>query len=77
MTKPPVPARKRSAGAYPWQLPHVRNDLTVQLNTRLNEPLALKLEYLAAEDGLTKREVVEAALEDYLAREFKRRGISE
>ena len=42
-----------------------------------DEPLALKLEYLAAEDGLTKREVVEAALEDYLAREFKRRGISE
>lgn len=35
----------------------------------------LQVEYLAAEDGHSKRELVQIALEQYVAREFKRRGI--
>lgn len=69
------PAPKKKSAAYPWQEPHVREDLTVQLNTRQPERLMLMVEYLAAEDGISKRELVETALLEHIAREFKRRGL--
>lgn len=70
-----APAPKKRTATYPWQEPHVRKDLTVQINTRQPESLMLRVEYLAAEDGLSKRDLVEKALEEYVAREFKRRGL--
>ncbi len=76
MTKPAAAPRKRSAG-YPWQEPHVREDLTVQLNTRQPERLMLQVEWLALEAGMSKRDLVEVALREHITREFKRRGVPE
>lgn len=70
-----APAARRNAREYPWQGPNVRDDLTLQLNTRQPERLVLMVEYVAAEDGISKRELVEKALEEFIAREFKRRGL--
>ena len=74
MTKPATAPRRPSA-PYPWHEPHVREDLTVQLNTRQPERLMLQVEYLAAESGMSKRDLVETALREHITREFKRRGI--
>lgn len=67
--------RVHHAKKLPWTEPHVRDDLSVQFNTRQNERLILKVEFLAAEMGITKRELVEKALEELCAKELKRRGL--
>lgn len=64
----------RGKATHPWLEPHVRTDLHVQLNVKMPEKLMLQIAWLAAEIGEPKRGVVEAALEEYAARELKRRG---
>lgn len=62
---------------YPWQGPHVRTDLSVQVNTRQPEKLMIQVEYLAAEVGVTKRQFIELALKEKVQQELKNRGMPE
>ncbi len=68
-------------GTLPFQLPHVRDDLMVQLNTRIPERLDLQLEWLAHHlsgrgEGVTsKQDLVTRALREMVHRELHRLGI--
>ena len=62
---PPTPASPpavRQVIAAPWKAPHVRQDLTVQVNVRLPEPLALKLKHVSHMTDRQKQELVAEAL---------------
>lgn len=67
---PPAPAPR-----LPWLDPRVREDVALQLNTRIPEPLALKLDYLSRETRTSKQALVIEALQSYLARELRRLGL--
>lgn len=41
----------------PWERPSVREDVTKLFNLRLNEPLALKLEYLSKIKRVSKHQI--------------------
>jgi hypothetical protein len=60
---------------YPWQEPHVRSDLKIEVNTRQPEDVILQIHFLAAETGRSKREVIEEALRRYASEELRRLGI--
>ena len=40
--------RVKKEGIYPWEEPHIREDVMKSLPLRLTEPLYLKLKYIAA-----------------------------
>ena len=79
---PPRPASPDSfiAGAVgkqslPWQAPHVRSDLGVAVNTRLPERMKLQIDWLAAQNKTTLRDIVQRAVNDYLRHEFAAMGL--
>lgn len=57
---------------YPWV---GRSDRQVTLNTRLPDDLMAKLEWLVAQNGTSKREAVEQAIETWVRAEMRRHGV--
>lgn len=78
---PPVDERAEFIGGapskttYPWQAPRVRDDLMVQVNVKQPERLMLMAEWLAAEEGMTKRSLIENAIREYVMPRLRKRGI--
>jgi len=62
-------------GSYTWQQPHVREDVRLQLNVTVPEPMMLKLDWVSYQLGITKREFTETALRAALQAELKRLGV--
>ena len=50
-------------------------DDPVTLNTRLGRRLAVKLEWLAGQNGTSKRDAVEQAVEAWVRAEMRRHGV--
>lgn len=71
----PEPA-SRSAVAVPWKGAKVRDDLLVQVNVRLPEPLALKLAHVAHMTDKLKQELVAEALGPLLDKRLRELGYS-
>jgi hypothetical protein len=61
----PQPAARPVVTA-PWKAPHVRQDLTVQVNVRLPEALALKLKHVSHMTDRQRQDLVAEALEPLL-----------
>jgi hypothetical protein len=61
----------------PWKDPKVRDDVMVQVNVKQPEPLMLKIEWLAAQEGLTKRQLIENMLRDGATARLRKMGIME
>jgi hypothetical protein len=62
---PPSPTPQpavRQVAPVPWKAPHVRQDLMVQVNVRLPEPLALKLKHVSHMTDQQKQDLVAEAL---------------
>lgn len=76
-TQPPVlePA-PRAAVVVPWKGAKVRDDLLVQVNVRLPEPLALKLAHVAHMTDKLKQELVAEALGPLLDKRLRELGYS-
>ncbi|CAB4137878.1 hypothetical protein UFOVP326_113 [uncultured Caudovirales phage] len=66
---------KAGRTTYPWQRAGIRADVSVQVNVKLPEPLMLAVGHLAYQEGLTKREIIEAALQEWMQREAQARGL--
>jgi hypothetical protein len=81
----PIPTDERSefiSGApakttYPWQAPRVRDDLMVQVNVKQPERLMLMVEWLAEQEGTTKRQLIEDMLREGAVSRLRKRGIRE
>lgn len=71
----PEPA-SRSAVAVPWKGAKVRDDLLVQVNVRLPEPLALKLAHVCHMTDKLKQELVAEALGPLLDKRLRELGYS-
>ena len=69
-----VGAAPGKASLQPWETTPVRQELTMQLNVRQPGDLLRKLDWLAYQTGVNKREIVERALVAEIDREFKRLG---
>lgn len=59
-----------SADGYPWQAPHVRQDMIVGFNLRLPEPLKLKLAWVSEQTRKSQQLIVREALEQALNAEI-------
>lgn len=59
----------------PWNAAAVKADRTVACNSRINERLDAQMKWLLAQTGRAKRELIEAALSQYLRDEIEKRGI--
>lgn len=60
---------------FPWEEPHVRDDVMLQVNVKQPERVMLQIEWLADQMKTTKRAVIERALKEFAQRELKRLGI--
>ena len=79
--QPPVSPEEFIAGAtaapesqkpsLPWQDPRVRDDLRVQLNTKLPERLSIQIEYLHRQLNREKQDIVEEALRAWVRQQLK------
>ncbi|GGJ04638.1 hypothetical protein GCM10011320_09420 [Neoroseomonas lacus] len=74
LTPPPTPTAKPWRDA-PWNAASVRDDRTIPCNARINERIHVQLDWLLGATRRAKREVVEAALSQYLAQEIAKHGI--
>lgn len=56
--------RPRAPGeqVYPWQEPHVREDVKKLLSVRLPEPFMLKLQYVAKRSGMSMNQLAVDAI---------------
>jgi hypothetical protein len=72
----PQPAA-RQVVAVPWKAPHVRQDLMVQVNVRLPEPLALKLKHVSHMTDQQKQDLVAEALAPLLDAKLLEIGYTE
>lgn len=61
----------------PWRNARVRDDVAMQLNSKVTEPLFLKFEWLANRRGLSKRRALEEALTAWADAQLKRIGVSD
>lgn len=66
--------RPRPRDPYPWL---GLGDDPVTLNTRLGRRLAVKLEWLAGQNGTSKRDAVEQAVEAWVRAEMRRHGVKD
>lgn len=64
--------RPRPRDPYPWL---GLGDDPVTLNTRLGRRLSAKLEWLVGQNGTSKREAVEQAVEAWVRAEMRRHGV--
>jgi hypothetical protein len=69
----PPPAVRQVVSA-PWKAPHVRQDLLVQVNVRLPEPLALKLKHVSNMTDQQKQDLVAEALGPLLDKKLRELG---
>ena len=82
-TASPVPAptvsqpRPGPRVALPWKAPHVRQDLMVQVNVRLPEPLALKLRHVSHMADRQRQDLVAEALAPLLDAKLRELGYSD
>jgi hypothetical protein len=74
---PPQQPAARPAITAPWKAPHVRQDLTVQVNVRLPEPLALKLKHVSHMTDRQRQDLVAEALEPLLNAKLLEIGYTE
>ena len=65
----------KGSKSYPWLNPSVRNDVEFALNSKLREALYLKLDFLSYRMSVSKRKIVEDALQLYLDNLLKEEGI--
>jgi hypothetical protein len=70
-------ASKAAAAGAPWKAPHVRQDVTVQLNVRIPEPMALKLKHVTSMTDQQRQDIVARALGAVLDEELLKLGFSE
>jgi hypothetical protein len=63
--------------AVPWKAAHVRQDLLVQVNVRLPEPIAMKLKHVSHMTDQQKQELVAEALEPLLDAKLRELGYSD
>lgn len=66
--------KPRPRDPYPWL---GLGDDPVTLNTRLGRRLAIKLEWLTAQNGTSKRDAVEQAVEAWVRAEMRRHGVKD
>jgi hypothetical protein len=64
-----------SKAGYPWEAPHLRDDVSKQLNVDQPEKLLIQLDWLAGMLRTSKRKLVERALRELIDREFRRLGV--
>ncbi len=68
------PKQQKKKKVYPWQEPHIREDVNQAFSIRLPEPLYLKLKYISDQTGRSMNhmlktlaeEMVEETLDDVL-----------
>lgn len=58
----------------PWQMPVARSTVRTYINTSQPMVITQQLDWLAHHTGRTKRDLIEAALREYLQRELPRAG---
>lgn len=51
---------------YPWEAPHVREDVIKAVNLRLSEPYLLKLQYLSEKTRKSQQELIRECLLPWL-----------
>ena len=61
----------------PWLNPRVRDDLRVQVNSKLPEKLMVQRDWLAARLGLKKQDILEIALRAWVQAELRKLGLPE
>lgn len=61
----------------PWLNPRVRDDLRVQVNSKLPEKLMVQRDWLAARLGMKKQDVLEVALRTWVRAELRKLGLPE
>jgi hypothetical protein len=67
----------RGKETLPWEAPHVRSDVMVQVNVKQPEDLNLQLEWLVQHrEAPNKRQLIEDLLREGVAARLKRRGIT-
>src|SRR6476619_5652773 len=59
----------------PWLNPRVRDDLRVQVNSKLPEKLMVQRDWLAARLGLKKQDILEIALRAWVQSELRKLGL--
>lgn len=47
---------------YPWEAPHVRDDVIKSVNLRLPEPYILKLKYLSEQTNISQQRLIREIL---------------
>lgn len=58
-----------------WNGPSVRDDVMIQSNFRMPERLMLKIDWIAAMRGVSKRQAIEDALAAYAEAELRKHGL--
>jgi hypothetical protein len=76
-TATPSPTPAPAAPELPWLDPRVRDDLRVQLNTKLPERLMLQRDWLANRLRLKKQDIVEIALKAWVQAELEKLGLGD
>jgi hypothetical protein len=71
---PPSPTQP-PAEDLPWRHPRVRDDLRVQVNSKLPEKLMIQRDWLAARLGLKKQDILEIALRGWVEKELRNLGL--
>ena len=61
----------------PWLNPRVRDDLRVQVNSKLPEKLMVQRDWLAARLGLKKQDILEIALRQWVRDELAKLDLPE
>jgi hypothetical protein len=62
---------------YPWLAPRVRDDVMHQVNMKQPERLMLQVRWLAEQEGIPLRQLIENMIRDGVATRFRKRGIQE
>lgn len=70
----PVPSQAPVEN-FPWRNARVRDDLRVQVNTKLPEKLMVQRDWLASRLGLKKQDILEIALRAWVEMELGRLGL--
>lgn len=65
-TSPQADGEESAETAYPWDKPHVREDLKKNYPLRLPEPLYLKLKYVSEETGRSMNDLCNEAIGDLI-----------
>lgn len=67
-----APAAATASEILPWEEPHVREDVVKNLPLRLNEPLYLKLKYIASKTPYSMNSFIIEKIEQMVDEEIER-----